>query len=210
MASPRRPAARPPGAPHPARRLWVLLRAVAYTWFNRFAALRYMELHDYLGHGHRVLSSATAGLPTSSPTPDLAASRELPVWTPPTSPSSSSPATRTARALYRLLLSPEVQRAFLPCPFSSRRIDDETELLLPDNLLLHCDSVIAKLVAGIPEEDWAEVEIIGWLYQFYISEKRTRLSAKCGQRAGTSPPPQLFTPTGSCNTWCRTASAACG
>ena len=37
--------------------------AVAYTWFNRFAALRYMELHDYLGHGHRALSSAEGNLP---------------------------------------------------------------------------------------------------------------------------------------------------
>jgi hypothetical protein len=39
------------------------IEAVAYTWFNRFAALRYMEIHDYLGHGHRVLSSREGGLP---------------------------------------------------------------------------------------------------------------------------------------------------
>jgi hypothetical protein len=39
------------------------VEAVAYTWFNRFAALRYMEIHDYLGHGHRVLSSREGGLP---------------------------------------------------------------------------------------------------------------------------------------------------
>lgn len=56
------------------------MEAVAYTWFNRFAALRYMELHDYLGHGHRVLSSATAGgLPDIlAHAADLATSRELP------------------------------------------------------------------------------------------------------------------------------------
>jgi hypothetical protein len=54
-------------------------------------------------------------------------------------------------------------------PFLFERIDDDSELLLPDNLL-RSDSVIAKLVAEIPEEDWAEVEIIGWLYQFYIIE----------------------------------------
>jgi hypothetical protein len=41
------------------------MEAVAYTWFNRFAALRYMELHDYLGHGHRALSSTSAGCQTS-------------------------------------------------------------------------------------------------------------------------------------------------
>ena len=55
-------------------------------------------------------------------------------------------------------------------PFLFERIDDETELLLPENLL-HSDSLVRKLVSGIDEEDWQEVEIIGWLYQLYISER---------------------------------------
>jgi hypothetical protein len=59
----------------------------------------------------------------------------------------------------------------------SRAASGDSELLLPDNLL-RSDSVIAKLVAEIPEEDWAEVEIIGWLYQFYISEKKDEVIGK--------------------------------
>ena len=56
-------------------------------------------------------------------------------------------------------------------PFLFELIDNETELLLPDNLLL-TDSVIAKLVEAIPEQGWQEVEFVGWLYQFYISDKK--------------------------------------
>ena len=61
-------------------------------------------------------------------------------------------------------------------PFLFERIDDETELL-PGNLL-RTDSVIAKLVSEIPKEDWQHVEIIGWLYQFYISEKKDEVIGK--------------------------------
>ena len=62
-------------------------------------------------------------------------------------------------------------------PFLFEHIADETELLLPDNLLLS-DAVVAKRVAEIPEEDWTEVESIGWLYQFYISEKKDAVIGK--------------------------------
>lgn len=60
-----------------------VVEAVAYTWFNRFAALRYMELHDYLGHGYRVLSSTAAGSGAHTPdillhAVDLAQSQALP------------------------------------------------------------------------------------------------------------------------------------
>ena len=55
-------------------------------------------------------------------------------------------------------------------PFLFERIGDETELVLPENLL-QSDSIVRKLVAGIDEEDWQEVEIIGWLYEAYISER---------------------------------------
>jgi hypothetical protein len=78
-------------------------------------------------------------------------------------------------------------------PFLFERIDDETELLLPDNLL-RTDSVIAKLVAEIPEEDWAEVEIIGWLYQFYISEKKDQVIGKVVKSEDIPAATQLFTP----------------
>jgi len=168
--------------------------AVAYTWFNRFAALRYMELHDYLGHGHRVLSSATAGgLPDIlAHAADLAASRELPGLDAAHIAELKLAGNKDGE-LYRLLLVAQCNALSAAMPFLFERIDDETELLLPDNLL-RTDSVIAKLVAGIPEEDWAEVEIIGWLYQFYISEKKDQVIGKVVKSEDIPAATQLFTP----------------
>src|SRR4029077_3958874 len=68
-----------------------------------------------------------------------------------------------------------------------------TELLLPDNLL-HSDSVIRKLVNEIEEEDWKEVEIIGWIYQFYISEKKDQVIGKTIKSEDIPAATQLFTP----------------
>ena len=170
------------------------MEAVAYTWFNRFAALRYMELHDYLGHGRRVLSSATAGgLPDIlAHAADLAASRELPGLDAAHIAELKLAGNKDGE-LYRLLLVAQCNALSAAMPFLFERIDDETELLLPDNLL-RTDSVIAKLVAEIPEEDWAEVEIIGWLYQFYISEKKDQVIGKVVKSEDIPAATQLFTP----------------
>ena len=172
------------------------MEAVAYTWFNRFAALRYMELHDYLGHGHRALSSSAGGLPDIlTHAADLAA------------PQSAHPLPGLNQAkvlelklagnrdgeLYRLLLVAQCNVLSNAMPFLFERIDDDTELLLPDNLL-RSDSVIAKLVAAITEPDWSEVEIIGWLYQFYISEKKDQVIGKVVKSEDIPAATQLFTP----------------
>jgi hypothetical protein len=77
-------------------------------------------------------------------------------------------------------------------PFLFERIDDESELLLPDNLL-RTDSVIRQAGGEIPEEDWA-VEIIGWLYQFYISEKKDQVIGKVVKSEDIPAATQLFTP----------------
>lgn len=170
------------------------MEAVAYTWFNRFAALRYMELHDYLGHGHRVLSSATAGgLPDIlAHAADLATSRELPGLDAAHIAELKLAGNKDGE-LYRLLLVAQCNALSAAMPFLFERIDDETELLLPDNLL-RTDSVIAKLVAEVPEEDWAQVEIIGWLYQFYISEKKDQVIGKVVKSEDIPAATQLFTP----------------
>jgi type II restriction/modification system DNA methylase subunit YeeA len=167
------------------------MEAVAYTWFNRFAALRYMELHDYLGHGHRALSSTVGGLPDilthatdlSNDLPGLSAAKvtELKL------------AGNRDGELYRMLLVAQCNALSRAMPFLFERIDDDSELLLPDNLL-RSDSVIAKLVEEIPEEDWAEVEIIGWLYQFYISEKKDQVIGKVVKSEDIPAATQLFTP----------------
>lgn len=167
------------------------MEAVAYTWFNRFAALRYMELHDYLGHGHRALSSTAGGLPDilthatdlSNDLPGLIAAKvtELKL------------AGNRDSELYRMLLVAQCNALSRAMPFLFERVDDDSELLLPDNLL-RSDSVIAKLVEAIPEEDWAEVEIIGWLYQFYISEKKDQVIGKVVKSEDIPAATQLFTP----------------
>ena len=172
------------------------LEAVAYTWFNRFAALRYMELHDYLGHGHRALSSREGGLPEIlAHAADLAQSGAeggLPGLKPAQVTEMKLAGNRDGE-LYRLLLIAQCNALHSAMPFLFERIDDETELLLPDNLLLS-DSVVAKLVSEIPEEDWAEVEIIGWLYQFYISEKKDQVIGKVVKSEDIPAATQLFTP----------------
>ena len=167
------------------------MEAVAYTWFNRFAALRYMELHDYLGHGHRALSSTAGGLPD--------------ILTHATDLSNDLPGLNAAKVtelklagnrdgeLYRMLLVAQCNALSRAMPFLFERIDDDSELLLPDNLL-RSDSVIAKLVAEISEADWAEVEIIGWLYQFYISEKKDQVIGKVVKSEDIPAATQLFTP----------------
>ncbi|UCU92320.1 BREX-1 system adenine-specific DNA-methyltransferase PglX [Hydrogenophaga taeniospiralis] len=169
------------------------VEAVAYTWFNRFAALRYMELRDYLGHGHRALSSREGGLPEIlAHASELAQAGDLPCLKASQVNELKLAGNRDGE-LYRLLLIAQCNALHQAMPFLFEHIDDETELLLPDNLLL-TDSVIAKLVAEIPEEDWAEVEIIGWLYQFYISEKKDQVIGKVVKSEDIPAATQLFTP----------------
>jgi len=174
-----------------------VVEAVAYTWFNRFAALRYMELHDYLGHGYRVLSSTSEGVGAHTPdillhAVDLAQSQALPGLKADSINQLKLAGNQDAE-LYRRLLIAQCNALSNAMPFLFERIDDETELLLPDNLL-RTDSVIAKLVEEIPEEDWAQVEIVGWLYQFYISEKKDQVIGKVVKSEDIPAATQLFTP----------------
>lgn len=165
------------------------IEEIAYTWFNRFAALRYMELHEFLDHGHRVLSSRDGGLPellrhageVNLPGLQPAYVQELQL------------AGNQDNALYKLLLVAQCNELSRTMPFLFEFIDDETELLLPDNLL-HTDSIVAKMVSGVPEEDWQEIEVIGWLYQFYISEKKGQVIGKVVKSEDIPAATQLFTP----------------
>ncbi|HEY4146164.1 BREX-1 system adenine-specific DNA-methyltransferase PglX [Pinirhizobacter sp.] len=168
------------------------VEAVAYAWFNRLAALRYMEVHDYLGHGRRVLSNPQGGLPeVLAHALDLADSNAL--------PGLSAGTVREFKLanqdpqLYRLILVAQCNALHQAMPFLFEQLGDETELLLPENLLL-TDSVVAKLVQSIPEEDWQQIEIIGWLYQFYISEKKDQVIGKVVKSEDIPAATQLFTP----------------
>jgi hypothetical protein len=167
------------------------MEAMAYTWFNRFAAIRFMELHGYLEHGYRVLSHPDP----DKPAPEILEHAEhvdLPGLNQTTVIDLKLDGTREAE-LYRMLLMAQCNALHAVMPFLFERIDDETELLLPDTLL-HSDSLIRKLVNGIDEEDWQEVEIIGWLYQFYISEKKDQVIGKVVKSEDIPAATQLFTP----------------
>ena len=167
-----------------------VMEAMAYTWFNRLVAIRFMELHGYLEHGYRVLSH-----PGGSTTPEIlehADSVDLPGLDPQVVIDLKLAGDKDAE-LYRMLLVGQCNALHSAMPFLFERIDDETELLLPDNLL-HSDSLIRTLVETIPEDDWQEVEIIGWLYQFYISEKKDQVIGKVVKSEDIPAATQLFTP----------------
>ncbi|WP_165723733.1 MULTISPECIES: BREX-1 system adenine-specific DNA-methyltransferase PglX [Pseudoalteromonas] len=168
-----------------------LIEQVAYTWFNRLCAVRYMEIHDYLGHGFRVLSHPDnpKGFEIIDHAQDAAdelgldRSRIIELKL----------AGNKDEELYRELLLGQCHKLHEAMPFLFDALDDETELLLPDNLT-RTDSILRGLVDGIPEEDWQQVEVIGWLYQFYISEKKDQVMGKVVKSEDIPAATQLFTP----------------
>ena len=151
-----------------------VIEEVAYTWFNRFIALRFMEVNDYLPSGVRVLSSVESGkvepdiiknykyVDLNLAVEDLKALRDM-------------EDSNDTDNMYRFLLIKQCNKLNEILPGMFEKIEDYTELLLPDNLLSK-DSVIRRFVSDIPEEDYKDqVEIIGWLYQYYISEKKNEV-----------------------------------
>lgn len=165
--------------------------AIAYTWFNRLVAIRYMELHGYLDHGYRVLSHPDA----SKSIPEILEQAEhlaLPGLDKHKVIELKLEGSKEPE-LYRILLLAQCNTLYKTMPFLFEWIGDETELLLPDNLL-HTDSLIRNLVGEIDESDWQEVEIIGWLYQFYISERKDEVIGKVVASEDIPAATQLFTP----------------
>lgn len=172
-----------------------VMEEAAYTWFNRLMAIRYMEVHGYLSHGLRVLSD-----PANGPVPEVlqqAQSVEIPTL-------DKALVTKLLVAgdkqeeLYQTLLLAQCHALGQAMPFLFDRIDGATELLTPDNLL-GPNSIVRKLVKEIPEDDWRTTEILGWLYQFYVSDEKARVDAyvKKGQAVEPEDIPaktQLFTP----------------
>ena len=168
-----------------------VMEVMAYTWFNRFAAIRYMELHGYLDHGYRVLSH-----PEGQDQPEIlehAADVDLPGLDRENAVELKLDGSKDEE-LYRLLLKAQCNALHQTMPFLFERIGDETELLLPANLL-HTDSLIRQLVEGIDESAWEQIEIIGWLYQFYISEKKAQVIGKVVASQDIPAATQLFTPS---------------
>ncbi|MFT4145251.1 MAG: BREX-1 system adenine-specific DNA-methyltransferase PglX [Mobilitalea sp.] len=169
-----------------------VIEEFAYTWFNRFVALRFMEVHDFLPHGFRVLSNRSGGVEPEI-FKNLSFVKEelrLDMIT-----CDSLKEQGKIEELYRYVLLHQCSALADILPMLFARENDYLELLLPKSLLIG-ETVITKLIE-IPEENFLnDVEIIGWMYQFYISVKKDEVFAsKTTITKDTLPAvTQLFTP----------------
>lgn len=143
-----------------------VMEEVAYTWFNRFIALRFMEVNNYLPTHIRVFSDVNGNFK-----PEIlsaALSIDLPGL-------DRDKVIRYIDGnqeddLYRYLLLTQCNALNEPLPLMFEKMGTYTELLLPNNILRE-DGVIGRMVSDIPEDDWTDqVQIIGWLYQYYNAE----------------------------------------
>ena len=143
-----------------------VMEEVAYTWFNRFIALRFMEVNNYLPSHIRVFSDSTGAFK-----PEILSDvlhLELPGLN--REKVAEYIESNDTEGLYRYLLLTQCNALNDPLPRMFEKMGGYTELLLPNNILKQ-DSVLGHMVADIPEEDWQDaVQIIGWLYQYYNTE----------------------------------------
>ena len=139
---------------------------VAYTWFNRFVALRFMEVNDYLPTHVRVFSDVSGGF-----NPEILKDvLHLELEGLDKSKVSEMLNANQTEELYRYLLLTQCNALNEALPEMFEKLGSYTEMLLPNNILRQ-DSVLARLVKDIDEDDWKEaVQIIGWMYQYYITE----------------------------------------
>ncbi|HDY7522247.1 TPA: BREX-1 system adenine-specific DNA-methyltransferase PglX [Vibrio vulnificus] len=170
------------------------INETAFTWFNRLTAIRYMEVNEYLDHGYRVLSNGEnakfgEGFEILGSAADVADELGLDKE----SIIDMVLAGNKEEELYRAILLGQCHQLSQAMPFMFEKLDDATELLLPDNLT-KTDSILKDLVNDIPEDNWQEIEVIGWLYQFYISEHKEAVIGKVVKREDIPAATQLFTP----------------
>ena len=169
-----------------------VIEEFAYTWFNRFVALRFMEVHDFLPHGFRVLSNRSGGVEPEILKNLSFVKNELSLDMAYCSALKEQGKTEELFR-YVLLRQCNVLADILPMLFT--REGDYLELLLPKSLLIG-ETVITKLVE-IPEDNFLnDVEIVGWMYQFYISVKKDEVFASKKTITKDTLPAvtQLFTP----------------
>ena len=143
-----------------------VMEEAAYTWFNRFIALRFMEVNGFLPSKIRVFTDENGAFKPEILKEAMTVELEgldrnyvLELLD-----------KQNNEALYKYLLITQCNALNQSLPYMFEKISNWTELLFPANLL-RADSVIGKMVADIPEEDWTDaVQIIGWLYQYYNTE----------------------------------------
>ena len=177
-----------------------VVEKVAYTWFNRFTALRFMDVNDYTSTGivspaegrtrPEILADAAAGI-IDDDTPSATKGAVLALL------EGRTPSQDAQGEAYRLLLVASCNHWHAAMPFLFEKIADYTELLMPADLL-SSDSILAKIRAVMTTDACKDVEIIGWLYQFYISEKKDEVFGRpSGEKIKPEDIPaatQLFTP----------------
>ena len=171
-----------------------LIEEVAYTWFNRFIAIRFMEVNRYLPINTLVLSSSVRDktepdILTDALKIDLSLDKDKIYF---------YQDRKDSNGLYKYLVIALCNHLNKCLPFMFERINDYTELLFPDNIL-SSNSFIRKMVDDIPEENFTQVEIIGWLYQFYVSERNDEVQALLKKnikvtKENIAPITQRFTP----------------
>ncbi len=176
-----------------------LIEKVAYTWFNRLMALRFMDANDYQPLGIRVITPKDGyTLPElldeakrGNIPEELRLNRQK-VYD---LLDNRLPSTNPQNEAYKELLIASCNHLHSTFPFLFEKINDYTELLMPDDLTSDF-SIITLVRNGMATDDCKNVEIIGWLYQFYISEKKDEVFASNGRVKKEDIPAatQLFTP----------------
>jgi len=180
-----------------------VLDKVAYTWFNRFCALRFMDLNGYnkvrvvspadeSQFQPEILADAKQGQINEARVPDKTRQRVDALL------SGQATSNDPQQEAYRLLVVAECNAFHQAIPYLFERIADYTELLMPDDLLSG-NSVLAFTREAMTPDACQDVEVIGWLYQFYISEKKDQVfeGLKKNQKITPENIPaatQLFTP----------------
>lgn len=139
------------------------MEEAAYTWFNRFVALRYMQEHQLLPVSQRVLPEAPGQMPEM-----IREAHQVALDGVDAALVLDMLDRNETTLLYRYLLISLCNALHDPLPQMFEKISDYTELLFPDGLLRD-DSVLAAL-SKIPAEDFQDIQVIGWLYQYYNTE----------------------------------------
>ncbi|MDE5887526.1 MAG: BREX-1 system adenine-specific DNA-methyltransferase PglX [Muribaculaceae bacterium] len=167
-----------------------VIEEIAYTWFNRIMALRYMDANGF--NSPMVVSIAEGQTRPQILDEGMAGSFDDDLNL------KDDDKLLTAPALYRKLLVASCNRLNEPMPFLFEHITDYIEMLLPDDLL-SAQSFVTDIRNGMTDEDCQDVEVVGWLYQFYINDRKDEAEKNKSRRGGLksdeqAAATQLFTP----------------
>jgi len=145
-----------------------VIEEISYLWFNRFVALRYMEVNNYLNYWSRVISSVDS----NKSEPDIISDAlHLIGLNLDKNTIYEFQDNNDKDGLYKYLIVNICNSLYSELPFMFEKISDYTELLFPTTLLEKW-SFLDILVNEVDEDDFKEVEVLGWLYQYYISDKK--------------------------------------